>query len=78
MSKKGVPLNLLPQRLRSVRLISLPNSVGIDPASANEDVFQASGRLHTTENEQRGRTAQFVPPDRKVGQVDELAEFRGD
>ncbi len=26
-------------------LMSLPNSVGIDPASANEDVFKASGRL---------------------------------
>jgi hypothetical protein len=26
-------------------LISLPNSVGIDPASANEDVYNASGRL---------------------------------
>ncbi len=26
-------------------LMSLPNSVGIEPASANEDVFKASGRL---------------------------------
>ena len=26
-------------------LMSSPNSVGIDPASANEDVYNASGRL---------------------------------
>jgi hypothetical protein len=61
-------------------LVSLPNSVGIDPASVNEDVFKASGRLvlpHQA-NEQRGRTGQFVVREKKVGQVDELAEFRGD
>ncbi len=43
--KEGVPLKLLPQRRSSVRLMSSPNSVGIDPAGANEDVFNASGRL---------------------------------
>jgi hypothetical protein len=26
-------------------LMSLPNSVGIEPANANADVFKASGRL---------------------------------
>ena len=33
MSNEGVPLNLLVWRERSVRLMSLPNSVGIDPAT---------------------------------------------
>jgi hypothetical protein len=45
MSKEGVPLNLLLSRQRVIRLMSSPNSVGIDPASANEDVCKASGRL---------------------------------
>jgi hypothetical protein len=45
MSKEGVPLNLLPGRPRVIRLMSLPNSVGIDPASESEDVIKASGRL---------------------------------
>ncbi len=31
-------------------LMSLPNSVGIDPARANEDVLKASGRLNTAHN----------------------------
>ncbi len=44
MNKEGVPVNLFPFSLRVFMLISLPNSVGIDPASANEDVFIA-GRL---------------------------------
>jgi hypothetical protein len=37
-------------------LMSLPNSVGIDPASAKEDVFKASGRLvlPNRKNEQKG------------------------
>ncbi len=45
MSEEGGPFNSLHARKRSVRLMSLPNSVGIDPASANEDVLKASGRL---------------------------------
>ncbi len=60
--------------------MSSPNSVGIDPASDNEDVFKASGRLvlpHQV-NEQRGRTAQFVVVEIKASQVDKLAEFGGD
>ena len=62
-------------------LMSLPNSVGIGPARANEDVFKASGRLtyyHTRQNEQRGRTSQLVAVQTKVSQLDELAEFDGD
>ena len=45
MSKEGVPLKLFQSRRRLARLMSSPNSVGIDPASAYEDVFKASGRL---------------------------------
>ncbi len=80
MSKEGVPVSLLLPRSRFVMLMSSPNSVGIDPASANEDVFKASGRLvyHTTQNEQRGRTSQLVAFQTKVSQLDELAEFGGD
>jgi hypothetical protein len=40
-------------------LMSLPNSVGIDPASTNGDVFKASGRL-VPHMSKRGRTGQFV------------------
>ncbi len=52
--------------------MSSPNSVGIDPASANEDVLKqvVDSYYHTRENEQIGRTAQFVGLERKVGQVD--------
>jgi hypothetical protein len=77
---RGVPLNLLLNSQTVFMLMSWPNSVGIDPASANEDVFKASGRLVLPhqENEQRGRTAQFVFLEIKVSQVDELAEFGGD
>ncbi len=61
-------------------LMSLPNSVGIDPASANEDVLKqvADSYYHTRQNEQRGRTSQLVAVQTKVSQVDELAEFGGD
>jgi hypothetical protein len=61
-------------------LMSLPNSVGIDPASANEDVVKASGRLvyKTGKMSKRGRTVQFVAVKIKLSQVDELAEFSGD
>jgi hypothetical protein len=45
MSKQGAPVSWFELRLRVIMLMSLPNSVGIDPASANEDVFKASGRL---------------------------------
>jgi hypothetical protein len=60
--------------------MSLSNSVGIDPASVNEDVFKASGRLVLPhqKNEQRGRTGQFVSIQPKGLHVDKLAEFRGD
>ena len=57
--------------------MSSPNSVGIDPASANEDVFNASGRL-VSHMSKRRRTGQLVAVEPKVGQVDELAEFGGD
>jgi hypothetical protein len=43
--KRGVPVKLLLYSSSSVRLMSPPNSVGIDPASANEDVRSANGRL---------------------------------
>ncbi len=33
---------------------------------------------HTGYNEQRGRTAQFVPVETKASQVDELADFGRD
>jgi hypothetical protein len=62
-------------------LITLPNSVGIDPASANEDVFKASGRLwcsQTGKMSERGRTVQLVATEVKVRHVDELAKFGGD
>jgi hypothetical protein len=61
-------------------LMSLPNSVGIDPASANADVFKASGRLVLPhhENEQTGRTGQLVHGETKDRHVNELAEFGGD
>jgi hypothetical protein len=39
MSKAAVPLNLFSWRVSVFMLMSLPNSVGIVPASANEDVF---------------------------------------
>ena len=80
MSKEGVPLNLVLYSQRVSMLMSLPNSVGIEPGRADEDVFKASGRLVLPhqENEQRGRTAQFVFLEIKVSQVDELAEFGGD
>jgi hypothetical protein len=62
-------------------LISSPNSVGIDPVIANEDVFKASGRLvlsnHAT-YEQTGRTGQLVAVEMKFMDVDELAELGGD
>ncbi len=45
MSKRGVPVSWFEWRTRVVMLMSSPNSVEIDPASANEDVFKASGRL---------------------------------
>ncbi len=45
MSKEGVPVSSLPKRERYSMLMSLPNSVGIEPARADEDVFKASGRL---------------------------------
>ncbi len=35
-------------------LMSLPNSVGIDPASANEDVFKASGTTTPGKMSKRG------------------------
>ena len=62
-------------------LMSLPNSVGIDPASANEDGFKASGRLVLPHQEpmiKKGRTVQFVMRDRNGRHVDQLADFRGD
>ncbi len=80
MSKEGVPINLFLCSKRTSMLMSLPNSVGIDPASTNEDVFKAGGRLvlpHQV-NEQKGRTGQLVVPERKFLHVDELAEFCGD
>ncbi len=40
MSKVGVPLNWFLPREREVSFMSSPNSVGIDPASANEDAFK--------------------------------------
>ena len=58
-------------------LMSLPNSVGIEPARVDEDVFKASGRL-VSHMSKRGRTSQCVVAEPKVVQVDEHAEFRGD
>jgi hypothetical protein len=60
--------------------MSSPSSVGIHPASANEDVFKASGRL-VLKNQvkgEKGRTRQIVAAERKDLHVDKLAEFRGD
>ncbi len=45
MIKRSVPVSLLELSNRVVMLMSMPNSVGIDPARADEDVFTASGRL---------------------------------
>ncbi len=59
--------------------MSVPNSVGIDPASANEDVLKATGRLVLPGNmSKRGRTGELVAVETKDLHVDELAEFRGD
>ncbi len=57
--------------------MSLPNPLGIDPASANADVFKASGRLLGNMTK-RGRTGQFVLAETQADQVDELAELGGD
>ena len=60
-------------------LMSLPNSAGIDPASAYEDAFKASHRLllpHQVES--ANRTCQLVVVEIEVFQVHQLAEFRGD
>ena len=61
-------------------LMSLPNSVGIEPARVDEDVFKASGRLVLPHKPKRanGRTSQIVHSQRKGLHVDELAEFGGD
>ncbi len=55
--------------------MSLPNSVGIDPASTDVTVLKqmVDSYYHTRPNEQRGRTAQFVQLETKGSQVDELA-----
>ncbi len=60
--------------------MSSPNSVGIDPDNANEDVFKAvaDSYYHTRRNEQTGRTGQLVQVEFKGRHVDELAEFGGD
>jgi hypothetical protein len=64
MSKEGVPLNLFSARRRKVRLMSSPNSVGIDPASADEDVFKAS--VSRIPNEQSGARRSVVVAQTKV------------
>ncbi len=66
MSKRGVPVSWFTVRIRIVMLMSVPNSVGIDPASANEDVCKATGRLVLPKQARTGRTAQFVAPEIKV------------
>ena len=48
MSKAAVPVSLLESRERVFMLMSLPNSVGIEPASANEDVFKAIDSYYHT------------------------------
>ena len=60
--------------------MSSPNSVGIDPANANETFLKqvVDSYYHTRENEQRGRTGQLVFVESKSRHVDELAEFLGD
>ncbi len=58
-------------------LMSLPNSVGIDTASANEDVFYASGRL-VYRTRRHVQTGTIVLMQSKVNEVDEPAEVGGD
>ena len=80
MSNEGVPVNSLRLRKSFVRLMSSPNSVGIDPASARSTFLKqvVDSYYHTRQNEQRGRTSQLVAFQTKVSQLDELAEFGGD
>ncbi len=61
-------------------LMSLPISVGIEPVSASERSFSASGKLALPPGNmsERGRTGQLVGPEIKDLHVDELAELRGD
>ena len=64
--------------------MSSPNSVGIDPASANEDVFKAGGRLvyqlgrfSTNCNKVilLKRTSQLIVPQTEALQVDALEQL---
>ncbi len=43
-------------------LMSLPNSVGIDPASANEDVFKAVVDITPGKMSQEGVPLNLLPP----------------
>ncbi len=56
--------------------------MGIDPASANEEVFLYSKwqtcAINPGNMSKQGRTAQFVLAEIKAHQVDELAESGGD
>jgi hypothetical protein len=56
MSKRGVPFNLFRESQRVSMLMSFPNSVGIDPASVNEDVLKqvVDSCYQTRQREQTG------------------------
>jgi hypothetical protein len=80
MSKEGVPLNSLYPVRRVFMLMSLPNSVGIDPAAQLRTCLKqvVDSYYHTRLNEKTGLTGQINPGEIKGSHVDEHAEFRGD
>jgi hypothetical protein len=59
-------------------LMSLPNSVGMEPAILG-GLFQqvVDSFTERCQMSKWGRTGQFVAVETKAGQVDEHAEFRG-
>jgi hypothetical protein len=60
--------------------MSLPKSVGIEPASASGGRFKqvVDSYAKQGKNERKGRTGQLVVVEPKELHVDELAEFGGD
>ncbi len=54
MSKWGVPVSWFEKRKRAVMLMSLPNSVGIDPATQMRTFLKkvVDSYYHTRQNEQ--------------------------